>query len=508
MKKIIILVYFITSFNLISQVSISPKILWERTYLTGKTNPNDQVILPLTVQETFDKSLLIKAYRFDINSAILKINSNGDKIWLSTIGDSSMTPIYPISINFNRTDNNIKFRGLWTGFGSGGVFSLGSINYLNGDTSNFYLKKGKDDFNKTLPLVCNTKENGLFLSFNSGGYKSPSDSGKKFYYFRKLDEKDSLVWRDSLSFPDSVQSGSGIVIRTNDDGYLFTSVLLYPTISRRLIMVKYNSSLKLDWVKYYDNYENVKGLVQTPDGGYVICVVNSEGSIMPKQPVSYLLKFDSKGEKSWQKSFSLDDFTDLRSLHFLNNKLGFVISGTLAKKGVWNNGPPNLGRYYLYGSKKFLLMTTDLLGNITSTNIWQPDTLDCNPSDAIQTSDGNFVVVGEKVKSTYTTTQDNLPFGYVAKIENQISEVQNENKQNNIKSEISGNKLKIIFTSLEKPIKINLYDLNGKSLFERTLSNNQKKIDIDLSNFVTGYYFINLIYENHKIETKKIIYEK
>jgi hypothetical protein len=48
----------------------------------------------------------------------------------------------------------------------------------------------------------------------------------------------------------------------------------------------------------------------------------------------------------------------------------------------------------------------------------------------------------------------------------------------------------------------------GKSLFERTLSNNQKKMDIDLSNFVTGYYFINLIYENHKIETKKIIYEK
>lgn len=143
MKKIIILVYFITSFNLISQVSISPKILWERTYLTGKTNPNDQEILPLTVQETFDKSLLIKAYRYDINSAILKTNSNGEKIWLSTIGDSSMTPIYPISINFNRTDNIIKFRGLWTGFGSGGVFSIGSINYLNGDTSNFYLKKGK-----------------------------------------------------------------------------------------------------------------------------------------------------------------------------------------------------------------------------------------------------------------------------------------------------------------------------------------------------------------------------
>jgi hypothetical protein len=61
---------------------------------------------------------------------------------------------------------------------------------------------------------------------------------------------------------------------------------------------------------------------------------------------------------------------------------------------------------------------------------------------------------------------------------------------------------KSVFSSTKE---VSLYDIYGRKLFEYKVNNNE--LSIDINNYPIGLYFIQVIDENHKLFTKKILKE-
>ncbi len=67
---------------------------------------------------------------------------------------------------------------------------------------------------------------------------------------------------------------------------------------------------------------------------------------------------------------------------------------------------------------------------------------------------------------------------------------------------LSNNKFKIVLSNSSKK-QLNIYNVFGLKVKSEFQVNNE--IEIDLSNYSTGVYFINLVYENNEIKTIKLI---
>ena len=162
-------------------------------------------------------------------------------------------------------------------------------------------------------------------------------------------------------------------------------------------VLKFNGENELQWQKTYGGSADERGnsIIQTQDGGFAILgysfsddedVTNNAGL-----QDFWLVKLDSNGNISWQKSFGYQG-ADSGITVIQTNDLGYLISGILDVTASGGEGNSSRGTNRHAGGDYWVLKL-----NASGTKEWSKyygGNFTDTPNGIIQTEDNGFIIVG------------------------------------------------------------------------------------------------------------------
>ncbi|HHL40297.1 MAG TPA: hypothetical protein ENJ37_07315 [Deltaproteobacteria bacterium] len=195
----------------------------------------------------------------------------------------------------------------------------------------------------------------------------------------KLDSTGGVSWqkiygRTSLA----TYEGANSVVQTADGGYIVVGYAYYTSSAYDVWVLKLDSSGGVTWQKRYGGTGNDYGhsVVQTTDGGYMVAAQTS--SFGAGGSDVWLLKLDSTGRVSWQKTYGGSGNEHGYSVVQTSDG-GYAVAGFTASAGA--------GGYDVW------VLKLDSSGAVT----WQKaygGSSDEYGRSVVQTSDGGYVVTG------------------------------------------------------------------------------------------------------------------
>lgn len=200
------------------------------------------------------------------------------------------------------------------------------------------------------------------------------------------------------------ESGQSI-IKTTDGGYAilgFTQsadgdITDKMNESYDFWVLKYDTNHILQWSKTYGGTGNDRGekIVQTPDGGYAVLGYSdsNDGDVTTNAGAQdyWLSKLDSSGNLIWQQSYGYAG-SDRGTSILVTTDGGFFITGILdvsASGGAGNTR--NVSSRHAGGD--YWALKLDNQGMIEWSKYYGGSFTD-SPFDAIQTTDGDYIIVG------------------------------------------------------------------------------------------------------------------
>ncbi len=195
------------------------------------------------------------------------------------------------------------------------------------------------------------------------------------------------------------------VIKTSDGGYAILGFTqsIDGDITDKLTetydywVLKFNMNHELQWSKTYGGSGDDRGekIAQTPDGGFAILGYSSsnDGDITTNAGAQdyWLAKLDTNGNLLWQKSYGYIG-SDRGTTMIITNDGGFFITGILdvsASGGAGNT--KNASSKHAGGD--YWALKLDSQGTIEWSKYYGGSFTD-SPFDAIQTNDGEYIIVG------------------------------------------------------------------------------------------------------------------
>ncbi len=192
-------------------------------------------------------------------------------------------------------------------------------------------------------------------------------------YLIKTDSLGNMLWQKT--FGGSEQDDGEAVQQTNDSGYIIvgTTSSFGDTISCDACLIKTDRLGNLQWQRTFGGYSNDYGysVQQTNDGGYILA--GQQFSFGPGDGKAWLIKTDTLGNLTWQKSFG-DSYESGASSVRQTIDEGYIIVGYVSGYDVY-------------------LVKTDSSGNLQ----WQKELGGQEDERGIsiqQTKDGGFIITG------------------------------------------------------------------------------------------------------------------
>tara|TARA_Y100001970_G_C14219065_1_gene851473 strand:- start:373 stop:1869 length:1497 start_codon:yes stop_codon:yes gene_type:complete len=269
---------------------------WTKKILSETCAPNHSSFY---TEESNDGNFLVTGVGYDMwgdfYSYILKIDENGNDVWMTYIDDMSGEPI-----------------GIETS--DGGYIVIGGYPTNNGDLFIVKFDENRNEIWSQIYSQPYTDEAKSIKETDDGGYILVGLYG---YQLMKIDSLGNLVWNnpevpgnhvnitndggfivsgsnntiykvDSVGTIQWEESSSSCyyAIQTNDNGYICTG-----NVNNSIGLYKFNNSGDLDWDTTIENpNESVYGRIvkQANDGGYIILAQNYSGNTI-------IVKTDSQG---------------------------------------------------------------------------------------------------------------------------------------------------------------------------------------------------------------------
>lgn len=290
---------------------------WEKTY--GGVGYD----VGRSLQQTTDGGYIITGNVYSGNSSqdvyLIKTNSNGDTLWTNCYGGDLGDYGYSVQ---QTSDGGYIITGLtWL------INNVDCEVYLiktdsNGDT--LWTKTyGGEEYDQGRS-VQQTIDGGYIIT----GFTSSFGNGLDDIYLLKTDVNGDILW--TKTFGGDNDDWGNAVIQTTDGGYLVCGCTSsYGTNEKDVYLIKTDSNGNTLWTNSYGGvYEDIGWSVQqTTDDGYIIAGTTQliEPTIWTFEDV-YLIKTDNNGDTLWTRTYGGDAVDKGYSVQQTNDG-GFIISG-------------------------------------------------------------------------------------------------------------------------------------------------------------------------------------
>ena len=467
----------------------------------------------------------------DLDYWIWKLNEKGVLEWQKSFGGSGVDLLQSVQ---NTTDGGFILAGTSTS-NSGGD----KLENSKGQEDFWILKldaKGNQLWQKTiggsgqekLMSVLQTKEGGYLLGGTSSSNKSAlnekgvhdvygkteDSKGGLDYWVVKLDFKGEIKWQKTLGgkYVDELKS----IHQTADKGFILGGYSNSPISGDKIQecfglndywVIKLDEKGNQQWQQTYGGPEDdlLFALTPTKEGGYIVGG-NSNSEAANSKSVSkqngtdyWVIKLDSNGTISWQKSYDYGSKDVLTSI--IESEDGSFLIGGYAQSEQKNSSKTI--RKDQEGINDYIALKIKANGE----EIWT-QTVGSKGDEILkklfETRDGGFILAGtSKGKASADKTSDNGGSDFwVVKIKDKDKKINQVVLVEAIPNPATTFTNIIVGYAYENGTAL-LVDLNGRILQEFTLDGN-RTLPIDVSNYPEGIYIVN-IKTNLQTDSVKII---
>ena len=162
------------------------------------------------------------------------------------------------------------------------------------------------------------------------GWTESFGSGEDVYIL-KLDSNGEVEWQKTFGGEDYDEANS--IQQTKDGGYIVAGwTKSFGSGGADAYILKFNSKGEIGWEKTFGGKgdDEANSIQQTTDGGYI--VAGWTGSFGSGGYDVYILKLNSKGEVEWQKTFGGEDYDVANSIHQTTDG-GYIVAGWTSSFG-------------------------------------------------------------------------------------------------------------------------------------------------------------------------------
>jgi len=298
---------------------------------------------------------------------LVKINSNGKRVWDETYGGSGDDIAFSIaptsdggailagysnsSRSGDKSDNSRGKNDIW-------IVKVNSNGVKQWDRT-----FGGNDDDENPRIIVTPNDNGyLFLaesSSNQSGEKNTNSKGERDFWLVKLNSDGSKNWDKTIGGDKSDFARS--ILRTNDGGYLLYGESLSNQSGEKSTsskggrdywLVKVNSNGDRRWDKSYggDGDENASTIVASTDGGFFLAGDSPSGISGDKREASrgerdyWVVKINESGDKLWDKTLGGSSHDNAGITLSAPNGACIVTGYTVSSRSGDKNGNSKGGR--------------------------------------------------------------------------------------------------------------------------------------------------------------------
>ena len=267
---------------------------WSRTYFRGY-HAN-------SIQQTIDGGFIV-AGEGSSDIWITKLDIDGYITWQKTYGGSESDTASAIQ---QTIDSGFIIAGSTQSFGEGGYDIW--ILKLDTDGNVIWQKSyGGSEFD-TATAIQETMDGGYIVAGKGSGD----------IWIAKLDIDGNVIWQKSYE-GDSAHA----IQQTNDGGFIFGGYYDFGN----LLVAKVDPIGNIDWYKLFEGYLAAAMSVQpTADGGFIVAGRREHGG-GKIDFYGWILKLDSRGSATWQKTYSRGTNVGFDSIQQTTD-MGFILAGT------------------------------------------------------------------------------------------------------------------------------------------------------------------------------------
>jgi uncharacterized delta-60 repeat protein len=210
---------------------------------------------------------------------------------------------------------------------------------------------------------------------NDNGYAIAGFSAGDFYLV-KTDANGDCAWAQSLGNPVLTDEAYSVK-QTSDGGYIMAGETRLTTPSTpNVYLVKTDSNGNKSWDKsFYNGMENARSILQTSDNGYIF----TGDFLVSSDMDAGLIKTDVNGDCVWARTFGGSGYDSGRSVQQTVDG-GYIIAGETTSFG------PGLSDIYL--------IKTDSNGDCVWAKTFGINGVECMGRSVQQTNDGGYIVTG------------------------------------------------------------------------------------------------------------------
>ncbi|MEJ2695449.1 MAG: hypothetical protein P8013_02260 [Candidatus Sulfobium sp.] len=299
---------------------------------------------------------------------ILKLDPSGNVSWQKTYGGSGYDDVYSIR---QTSDGGYIVAGDTESFGAGNS----DIWILKLDPSgNVSWQKtyGGSDYDEG-DAVRQTSDGGYIVA----GRTKSFGAGDSDAWILKLDPSGNISWQKT--YGGSSYDDAYAIQQNSDGGYIVAGdTESFGAGNSDIWILKLDPSGNVSWQKTYggSDYDDANAIQQTSDGGYI--VAGRTKSFGAGDSDAWILKLDTSGDISWQKTYGGTVYDDAYSVGQTSDG-GYLVAGDVESFGA--------------GSSDILVMKLDPSGNIS----WQKTyggVANDYANVIVPTSDGGSIVAG------------------------------------------------------------------------------------------------------------------
>jgi len=315
-------------------------ITWQKTYGGSKGD------YASSIQQTQDGGYIVLGHTYSFGAGwddvwVLKLDSSGNVTWQKTYGESDFDDAPSIQ---QTTDGGYIV--------AGGTGSFDNNNILDSEWDILVLKldsNGNITWQKTYGGSSGEYASSIQQT-TDGGYIVAGRTEKPFGPYDiyhdilvlKLDSSGNITWQKTYGRSDFDNDASSIQ-QTTDGGYIVAG-LTRDLESADIWVLKLDSSGNVTWQKSYGgiHQDSARSIQQTTDGGYIVAgITDSFGNVSCIFYNFWVLKLDSNGNVSWQKTYNGGSDWETASSIQQTTDGGYIVAGktTMAGKAFGDFSP-------------------------------------------------------------------------------------------------------------------------------------------------------------------------